>query len=226
MYTRTVKEDLSFRGIQLTSGRHKIHKYPAMLHPNLVDFLIDNYANKNDIVFDPFCGSGVTLLQSSIKQHKSIGFDINPLSLLISKVKNTNFDIQKLKNEFNDLKNNIVSGNNTDIPDINNIDYWYKESVIDDLGKIRFVLKNNHYIYSDFFIVCFAYTCRDQSLTRNGEFKRYRIQKEKINHIANNVFGRFFQHIEDIIDIFDLTNCHLAKSTHQLCNSEKPIDKK
>jgi site-specific DNA-methyltransferase (cytosine-N4-specific) len=109
-----------------------------MLHPHLVDFLIDNYANKNDIVFDPFCGSGVTLLQSSIKQHESIGFDINPLSLLISKVKSTNFDIQKLRNEFNDLKTNIVSCSNIDIPDINNIDYLFSPTIL----WLGFSLKN------------------------------------------------------------------------------------
>ena len=83
-YERTSKNELSFAGERLLSGRHKIHPYPAMLHPLLVNFLLKKYAKKNDVIFDPFCGSGVTLLQSSINNHKSIGFDINPLALLIA----------------------------------------------------------------------------------------------------------------------------------------------
>ena len=39
------------------------------------------------LIFDPFCGSGVTLLESAVRGHDSIGFDINPLALLIAKTK-------------------------------------------------------------------------------------------------------------------------------------------
>jgi site-specific DNA-methyltransferase (cytosine-N4-specific) len=56
MYKRTQQKELSFAGENLMRGRHKIHPYPAMLHPLLVDFLLEKYANKGDVVFDPFCG--------------------------------------------------------------------------------------------------------------------------------------------------------------------------
>jgi len=97
MYKRTPQKELSFAGEKLTRGRHKIHPYPAMLHPLLVDFLIKKYVEKDDVVFDPFCGSGVTLLQASVNGHKSIGFDINPLALLIAKVKTQKYDVKDLK---------------------------------------------------------------------------------------------------------------------------------
>ena len=64
MYKRTPKDELSFAGEKLTRGRHKIHPYPAMLHPLLVDYLIKEYAKEGDVVFDPFCGSGSTCLAS------------------------------------------------------------------------------------------------------------------------------------------------------------------
>ena len=56
-YTRTEQKALSFYGEQLLRGRHRIHPYPAMLHPLLVNYLIDGYAKKGDVIFDPFCGS-------------------------------------------------------------------------------------------------------------------------------------------------------------------------
>ena len=58
IYPRIDKKELSFTGIPLSSKRHKIHRYPAMLHSNLVDSLINEYVQEGDIVFDPFCGRG------------------------------------------------------------------------------------------------------------------------------------------------------------------------
>ena len=47
-YTRTEQQELSFQGERLLRGRHRIHPYPAMLHPLLVDFLIGKYAKTGD----------------------------------------------------------------------------------------------------------------------------------------------------------------------------------
>lgn len=225
MYKRTVQNKLSFVGERLMRGRHKIHPYPAMLHPLLVDFLLEKYANKNDVVFDPFCGSGVTLLQSSVKGHKSIGFDINPLALLIAKVKTQQYTIRDLKKEFSDLKNKIINNRKVDIPDVKNIDYWYIKDVVRDLGRIRYVLKNSNYKYKDFFVTTFAFVCRNQSLTRNGEFKRYRIKAEKINSVENKVLDNFFKHTEEMIEEFDKSDNPQQDSKPLLANSENKIDK-
>ena len=99
-YTRTEEKALSFRGEQLLRGRHRIHPYPAMLHPLLVNFLIDVYGREGDVVFDPFCGSGVTLLQAAVKGHESIGFDINPMAVLIARAKTTTYQKDKLLEEI------------------------------------------------------------------------------------------------------------------------------
>ncbi|MBI2050112.1 MAG: DNA modification methylase [Candidatus Staskawiczbacteria bacterium] len=220
LYSRTSKEELSFAGEKLIRGRHKIHSYPAMLHPLLVDYLINSYAKKEDVIFDPFCGSGVTLLQSSISGHKSIGFDINPLALLIAKTKTTDYDIEKLRKEFADFKKSIQENKNIDIPQINNIDYWYTKDVIKDLARVRNVLKNKKYNYQDFFIANFAFICRDQSLTRNGEFKRYRLNEYKIKKFENKVFDKLFKHIEEIINIIENSETPKEKSWPILANSE------
>lgn len=226
MYKRTPKKELSFEGEKLIRGRHKIHSYPAMLHPLLVDYLIQNYAKKDDIIFDPFCGSGVTLLQASINNYKSIGFDINPLALLIAKVKTNKYDVKKLKEESIDFRNSILNSEKMDVPEIKNIDYWYTEKVIKDLGKIRAILKSKKYVYKDFFIVNFAYICRKQSLTRNGEFKRYRIKAEKIKTFRSNVFEQLFGHIDEIINIFSVSDIPKKESRPIIANSEESIPKK
>lgn len=226
MYKRTTQKELSFSGEKLTRGRHKIHPYPAMLHPLLVDYLIRKYAQKDDIIFDPFCGSGVTLVQSSVSGHSSIGFDINPLALLIAKVKTGKYDINKLKEEYTDFKKSILKNKKPDIPEIKNIDYWYAKEVISDLGKIRSVLKKSKYKYQDFFVINFAYICRKQSLTRNGEFKRYRVKEEKIKTFENKVLEKLFEHIESMIDIFSKSDIPKKDSRPMLANSEVSISPK
>lgn len=223
MYKRTTQKELSFSGEKLTRGRHKVHPYPAMLHPLLVDFLIKKYAKKDDVVFDPFCGSGVTLVQSSVNGHSSVGFDINPLALMIAKTKTGKYDEKKLKEEYEDFKMAILKTKKSDVPEIKNIEYWYSKNVIDDLGKVRAVLKSKKYKYQDFFTTCFAYVCRKQSLTRNGEFKRYRVKEEKIKDFQNKVFEVLFQHIENMIGIFSVSDLPKLESKPMLANSEVKI---
>ena len=232
-YTRTERKELSFQGEQLLRGRHRIHPYPAMLHPLLVDFLVDKYAKEEDVIFDPFCGSGVTLLQSKINGYESVGFDINPLALLIARAKTQTYQKGKLLEEFKDLKESLCRNTSLlfdegqiDIPQIKNMDYWYSKEVINDLGKIRWVLKNRSYEYRDFFIAIFAFVCRNQSLTRNGEFKRYRIKEEKIAKTKNEVFPRFFSHVKDMIEVFLKDDIPKRKSRLILVNSEDKIPSK
>ncbi|MFN4182222.1 MAG: DNA methyltransferase, partial [bacterium] len=57
---------LDFKGIPAGEGVHSIHPYPAMLHPRLVQYLIEQYSAEGDIVVDPFLGSGVTAVESAV----------------------------------------------------------------------------------------------------------------------------------------------------------------
>lgn len=226
MYPRTRQKELSFRGEKLARGRHKIHPYPAMLHPLLVDFLIDKYAKEGDVIFDPFCGSGVTLVQSGIKGYKSIGIDINPLALLIAKTKTQRYVKKRLLEEFSDLKEATVSSKKIDVPEIKNIDYWYSKKVINDLGRIRFVLKNKDYKYRNFFMTNFAFVCRDQSFTRKGEFKRYRMQEEKVKNMGSQVFEKLFSRTEGMVKIFEATDIPEKSGKPMLANSENGASSK
>ena len=79
---------------------HPIHPYPAMMIPQVAGRLIDMYAKPKAVVLDPFCGSGSVLLEAFIKGYDSYGIDINPLSLLISKVKTTPLNHKLLQNEL------------------------------------------------------------------------------------------------------------------------------
>ena len=222
LFQKEIRDDLSFKGKPLRTGRHKIHPYPAMLHPLLVDHFINLYADKESIILDPFCGSGVTLLQSSLHGNNSIGLDINPLALAIARAKTTKYDSDVLKREFKKVRNCIFEShpNDSDVPPIKNIEYWYKSDVIRDLGRLRFILINNNLFYLDFFLVIFAHICRTQSLTRNGEFKRYRVKGKKLLLSKNGVFAEFLSHCHNMIEVFIHGKQPNASSTPIFSNSE------
>ena len=63
------------------------HIYWSQKPYNICDILIEGLSEENDIVFDPFLGSGVTLLEAVNKQHKRIGIgcEINDAPLFIIK---------------------------------------------------------------------------------------------------------------------------------------------
>lgn len=63
------------------------HLYWSQKSFNIVNELIQHLSNKGDVVFDPFLGSGVTILESIKKgtDRVGVGCDINEMPLFISK---------------------------------------------------------------------------------------------------------------------------------------------
>jgi len=63
----------------------------------LVDKLLDRmHVGKESLVLDPFCGSGTTLLACKQKGIPSAGFELNPLLVLVSRVKTRDYDLDGL----------------------------------------------------------------------------------------------------------------------------------
>ena len=83
--------DWTFRDISTQQHTHGIHLYPARMHPEIARRVITKYSRTGDVVFDPFMGSGGVLLESILHGTDAVGLDINPLAVLISKVKTTIF---------------------------------------------------------------------------------------------------------------------------------------
>jgi len=75
------------------------HLYWSQKPYNICDILIESFSKEGDTVFDPFLGSGVTLLQSVSYTHKrkAIGCEINEAPLFIVKTLLANYDEKKYK---------------------------------------------------------------------------------------------------------------------------------
>ena len=59
------------------SGKHK-NVYHGNFIPQIPNQLIRRYTKENEVVMEPFMGSGTTLFECEKLNRKYIGFDINP----------------------------------------------------------------------------------------------------------------------------------------------------
>lgn len=103
-------QDWTFRDVSTQKHTHGIHLYPARMHPEIARRVIAKYSRPGDVVFDPFMGSGGVLLESILHGNNAAGLDINPLAVLISKVKTTVFKNNKISLITKALETILQSG--------------------------------------------------------------------------------------------------------------------
>jgi len=120
---------------------HTLHPYPARFIPQIPRKAILEYSVEGDVVFDPFCGCGTTLLESILLGRSAIGVDNNEVACLISRAKVASYSkehIQALQEFAIDLYKRLPkSGDDLWVPDYENINYWFDEVAIKDLSRAR-----------------------------------------------------------------------------------------
>ncbi|RZK27173.1 MAG: RNA methyltransferase [Flavobacterium sp.] len=113
-----------------TESLHSIHPYPAKFIPEIPRCLIQNLPiPSNTIILDPFCGSGVTLVESQRAGIESIGIDLNPIATLLSTVKTQELSPQFLEIALKVFSKCATYKKGVIIPPIPNLDHWFKKSV-------------------------------------------------------------------------------------------------
>jgi DNA modification methylase len=75
---------ISIWQIKKTQAEAKL-KHPAMFPMELCSRLIEIFTKKDDVVLDPFMGSGSTLVVAKDKGRKAIGCDVNPRFVILAK---------------------------------------------------------------------------------------------------------------------------------------------
>ena len=77
-----------------------LHPFPARMAPELaIDTLRD--LPGSSVVLDPMVGSGTVLRHASDMGHAAIGFDVDPLAVLISRVWTSLFAMTRLRKSIN-----------------------------------------------------------------------------------------------------------------------------
>ena len=210
-----------FRGETAKIGIHGIHTYPAMMLPQIARRLIEKFGKDKKTILDPFCGSGTVLVEGILNNRNVFGYDINPLAVLISKVKITPLDVDNLLSEAEKLESELTNAlfnpkilEDVKTPRFFNIDYWFKPNVIRELAYIKSLIDEiEDENYKNFFLVAFSEAVRKSSNTRDSEYKLFRIPKHKLKSWNPNAIAIF-------LEILD-RNLKLAVEYY----SSKPIER-
>ncbi|MBA7674091.1 hypothetical protein ES703_82298 [subsurface metagenome] len=185
------KEDWDFKGENTKEYTHGFHTYPAMMIPQIARKLIKLYGKNAKTLLDPFCGSGTSLVEASLnpKIKEVYGFDLNPLAILIAKVKTTKLRPSKLKEALNFIFDNVGTAETFWT---SNLNYWFKPEVVEKLEMLKAgINKIKDKKIRNFFRVIFSETIRKVSNTRNSEFKLYRMPEHKLKEFNPKVIEEF-----------------------------------
>jgi hypothetical protein len=158
-----------YKEAETTKHVHRLHPYKGKFIPQLVEYFLDEhsdefkkevYFKKGDVILDPFCGSGTTLVQASELGIHAIGIDISAFNSLISNAKITRYDFTDIYKEIQKITKALkqfIANSNT---------YQFENKLLKELS-----LFNNKY----FPVPDYKYKIKRKEINE----KEYGFQKER-----------------------------------------------
>lgn len=202
----------------------RIHPYPAKFTIDLAIQYIREYSRENDIVLDPFCGSGTTLLASRVLKRQSVGFDINFIAVLISQFKLLNLN----KKDLQKLEHFIITPfyQATKLHSYDNINHWFKQESIKALSSIKEQIYNyahNNKTYMIFLQLIFSSIINIAS-NQDSDTRYASVEKSYLDE--KYIFAKFNEKLKNALEIYqNIYNKDLKQSQVFLHNAKQLTQK-
>ena len=177
-YKEKLGEDLNwalsfdkYKEAETTKHVHRLHPYKGKFIPQLVEYFLDSHIdnfkkdvffNINDIILDPFSGSGTTMVEASELGMNAIGIDISAFNALIGNSKTAKYDILDIEQEVAQVIDALQSFiSKTNIPE-------FEEKLLSELYEFN----NNFFPVPEY----------------KYKLRRKEINEEKYSHEKENLF--------------------------------------
>src|SRR5436190_759890 len=79
--------------VERTKHVHSLHPYLGKFIPQLVEVFLRRYFRPGQCVYDPFMGSGTTLVEANAYGAATVGCDISAFNCLLTRVKTTHYSL-------------------------------------------------------------------------------------------------------------------------------------
>ncbi len=124
---------------------HGIYRYFGKFPSPIGRQLISDYSKPGGVVIDPACGSGTTGVEALWMQNNAYLYDLNPLSVLISKVKTTYLSEKRMSNaseNFQARYRKIRKGSFD--PSGIDVDHWFLPETAKSLSRMRIAINEEN----------------------------------------------------------------------------------
>ena len=153
---------------QISYSTHGIFRYFGKFPSTVATHLIMQYTKENDMVMDPMAGSGTTVLEALLSNRNCRSYDVNPLSILLQKVKVTRIYAEVLECKLEQIEKEYVPLTVEQYDwrpvGIKNIDHWFLPTTQDSIrGLLCLINGIKDEDVRDFFLVCLAASIRTVS---------------------------------------------------------------
>ncbi|MBU7009710.1 MAG: hypothetical protein HXS46_03405 [Theionarchaea archaeon] len=173
-------------------------------------------ANKDDYVFDPFCGSGTTLFTSFVKGIPSVGTDTLPLALFVSETLPQFLFLEKgeITNVWKKLLFEIDSCHPASVAaDVPIMKVAFNKDILLKLRKMKTAIENLPARYTDIFLFLFFSILEECSLTvKENRYPKvvekkssdpFDAMKERIRTVEEDITVRRYQlNRENLPEVF------------------------
>jgi SAM-dependent methyltransferase len=196
----------------LRFGPHGFHEYRGKFFPQLVRSLCNALSlEAGDLVLDPMCGSGTTLVEARALDLTAHGVDANPLSRLISKVKtdSVGWDQGRVAAARANLLSSPYPGPDLSCWDAGDLAYllrWFDSVALGEIGGVLRALREiDDRGVRDFGEVCLSNVLREVSYQKEDDLRVRRTLKPYARGAVSRLFraevGRNLDSVQRLLKV-------------------------
>lgn len=213
---RLMASDLTFEHSRSRQAHHSLHAFAAKFPPQLPRLFIQELTLPGETVLDPMAGSGTTLVEAVLANRYAVGVDIDPLAILISKVKTTPVDLVECVRAGNwVIEKADASSQTVDDDQLSSVyspqaieffRYWFEPAIVDELFALVQVIRQvNQSDVQDFLKVIFS-SCiitKSGGVTRARDLAHSRPHRDLKKPCSKSAIATFRERLKAGVDFLE-----------------------